>query len=251
MKSLKILFAVVIGLPIVATVALQLFGAVMVASVAHQVHSGIQDADGKRPIKSKYKVDNAKSDRSWRQGFKALSNIDQLHEYRAVNVTLRVALRELLEPGEAQPQPEFAGVFMKARAPRLGKQECERLTKKLASECTVGRVSTGRERDGKYTVNLVLNFIQKAPFGEVDKAEVHSYQEVNQRLPVSGQTLRVMPSVSGQKREALYAEAALLCERVRSSEGNCAIYRLDVSERDARKSSAVDVAGKVRLSFLQ
>ncbi len=248
-NPLKIFFAVFIGLPIVATVILQLFGTVMMVSVAHQVQSGGSDAD--RPVKSKYKVDNVQGDRSLRAGFKALSNVSALSEDRQVSVSTQVALKDLLDPGEAKPDPDFAHVFVKARAPRLAKEECARLRKTLASECVVERATAGKAYDGLYRVSMTLNFIQRDSFGEVEQADTHSYHEIRERLPISGRTIKAMPASAGKKREALYAEAARLCSKLRASEGNCAIYHVQVSERADRKSSAVELSGHVRLSFLQ
>ena len=251
-RAVLIGFGLLVGAYIVAIVGLQFSGSVIMTATTAKAYRAVTAAEHNpdSEVPSRYEVENIADDRAAQIGFRALSSPDSLMRHRAVHLSTVVSLEDLLEPGEAQPDPDFAELLVKARVSSYGKAECARLMKLLASQCVVESAQATKRRDQLFNLRLVLTFVQKDHFGVVNEDSRLSYQEVDEVLPTSGAAVTTTRSKAEADREKLYRDAVMLCRKLREIEGNCAIYRLAISARD-QGGGALELSGDLRLSFLQ
>jgi hypothetical protein len=254
MRILLIAAGVVAGVPTVAAIAAQIYAAVTVAGVAYQINQSIDEIEkADQPPVGAYQVENVTGDEALWSGYNALSRIGEPVDERVITFNAYVKLRELMKPGEERPEPDFADVFVDARASAFAETECARVLKKLASQCVVRNVSTYRvEKDASaYNISVTLGFVQKDPLGKVDEKGRLAYREVSDDLAPGGSQIRVMPEEAARQREKFYEEATRACIKLRKAEGNCAIYRIDIRASKDQGSDALQLYGNAQFSFLQ
>jgi hypothetical protein len=182
-------------------------------------------------------------------GYVALSYGDKLHENRSVSVQTSVRLDDLLDAGETLPEPTLLKAFVQARAARLGDGECKLLEQALASRCVV-RMSNGEpDTRGLARISMTLGFVQKSPFGALPSGPRAAYVETDEAI---GGQRPVRNSLSGlpDARARAYAEIAALCDKLRVSQGNCAITRVMVAASPDPTGSAAEFSARATLSSL-
>lgn len=255
MRILLIVLGAFIGLPMIATLGLQLYAAAVVAGVASDVNAAVAEADraANQPPSGNYKVENVMADRGLRAGYEALVRIADPVRQRIVGFNAYVDLRDMLQAGEEMPDADFADVFAAARANAFAEAECGRVLKKLASKCEVDHVAAHRARDedGVYNISATLRFVQKEALGAVDPAARLAYRELRKPLNDGGRAVIVMRDEAARQREKFYEAAARACGKLRRSEGNCAVYRITVRANPNRGSDAMELVGNAQLSYLQ
>ena len=254
MRIFMIIIGAVAGLPVIAGIAAQIYAAVVVADVAYQVNQSIDAIEkADQPPVGAYQVENVKGDQALWSGYDALSRIAEPVDERVVTFNAFVKLRELLRPGEEKPDADFADVFVNARAGAFAEGECARVMKKLASQCLVRYVTAYRveKEDGVYNIQATLAFVQKDGLGNVKTATQLAYREVGKNLAANGKAVTVMPDDAARQREKFYEEAVRVCLKLRKAEGNCAIFRIQISATDKPGSDALQLDGDAQFSFLQ
>jgi hypothetical protein len=253
MQTIRLILGTIVTLVVLAWTGVQLYAAYTVHNAMYQVNSSIAEAErASQPPVGNYQVVNVKDDPSLWGGYEALSKVGEPVEDRVVTFTALVRLRDLLQPGEAKPDADFADVFVNARAGTYADGECARLLKKLASYCKVSYANANRSGQGDvYNISATLSFVQKDELGKVEETSRLAYREVNNSMPAASRSVSVMPSDAARQREKFYEEAARLCTKLRKSEGNCAVYRIDISTTNQSGSDALLLSGFTRLSFLQ
>lgn len=255
MRILLIAIGAFIGLPMVVTLGLQLYAAIVVAGVASDVNAAVVETEraADQPPSGKYKVENVKADRSLRAGYEALVRVADPVRQRTVGFNAYVELRDMLHAGEEMPDADFADVFASARANAFAEAECGRVLKKLASKCEIDHVAVTRVRnkDDLYNISATLRFVQKDALGAVDPAAQLAYRELRKPLGDGDRAVIVMRDEAARQREKFYEAAARACGKLRHSEGNCAVYRITVRANPNRGSDAMELVGHAQLSYLQ
>jgi hypothetical protein len=164
-------------------------------------------------------------------GFVALSRIDQFHDFRVVRVKDRLRVSSLLEAGETPPQPELLEAFAMAKAAKLAQAECAVLMQRLASACELSDARGKDEGGGRVSVSFALRFIQRDGFGQIKADKKAVYVESDKVLLEKRMGEPTEPERGRRLRAEIYEKAVSLCERLRASTGNCAIFDLNVSIR--------------------
>jgi hypothetical protein len=178
----------------------------------------------------KLAVEGADQGDDKKPGYVALSYHDVLHENRSVSVQTEVRLTDLLAEGEALPEPELMGAFVQARAARVADAECRLLEQALASRCIVRSSSGTAGKDGSASIGITMGFVQKTPFGAVPAGPRAAYVESQERIG-GDRPQPIALSAASEARARAYEEIAGLCDRLRESQGNCAIANASVVTR--------------------
>lgn len=254
MQSIRFILGTIVTMVVLAWTGVQLYAAYTVSSAMYQVNSSIDEAErASQPPVGTYQVENVKGDQALWPGYEALSKITEPVDDRVITFNAYVKLREFLKPGEERPDADFADVFVNARASAFADGECARVLKKLASQCLVRHVNAYRvdKEDGLYNIQATLAFVQKDGLGNVEAGTRLAYREVSKGLADGGKAVTVMPDDAARQREKFYEETVRICVKLRKAEGNCAIYRIQISANDKPGSDALQLSGDAQFSFLQ
>jgi hypothetical protein len=191
-----------------------------------------------------YKLDGS---RRFKPGYEALGKFDDIDADRQVHFTAIVPIRTLLEPGEDAPERGMEEVFAQARAIRYAHQECERLTKTIASECEP-QYADARIDDGKAHITATLKFVQRAPLGDLEKGATYSFQSVDTAV---FKTSRKVATISAtDERLRIYREADRQCAEIKRREGNCAIHSVVISAYDGGDGAGQSIMSHATYAFL-
>ena len=254
MRALAIIGGVIFGVPALVGIGVQLYAAIVVANVAYDVNKSIAEIEALDQVPTgKYQVENVEGDRSLWSGYAALTRVAEPVDDRVVTFDVVIQIDDLLHPGEAPPEADFVDVFVNARANTVADAECASLLATLASQCTVRATNAYALSvdKGLYNISATLGFVQKEAFGAVKEKAKLAYREINRELGDGAHVVTVMPSSAAGQRQKFYKEVARLCGKLRKSEGNCAIYRVDIHASDKSGSTALEMHGLARFSYLQ
>jgi hypothetical protein len=235
MKLLKILLIVFVGVPVVGTILLQFFGAIMMFGVVYQVNESISEVENLGRASNSFSPDveivgNAVGDRH-KPGYVALSMINEMYAYRQVRVTSYVRLKDMVDAGEDLPDDEMLDAFVSARVTRLANLECDLLEKTLAAKCSVDSANASPTKNGLVNIRFLLTFIQRSEFGVVKASKKATYVEIEQSLTLGSTAKVVTLDKAAEYRSSLYERAVKLCDRLRGSEGNCGIFNVSITAR--------------------
>ena len=241
------------GLVFLAAGGLQLYSWTVVAGAAYEVDRAMAEAEAEfnNPPAGEFNVVNVKDDRMLWDGYEALIKVGEPVRERAVSFNAYVRLKELLKPGEDAPDRDFLEVFASARATAYADAECTRLLVKLASQCAVDSATASPVRGEKdvFLVNGRLTFVQKDEFGTAEEGAL-AYREVKADF-TDGKPVSVAPAGAAKQRQKYYDQAAVMCAKLRKTQGNCAVYQLIINTNERDGSDALNMSGFARFSFLQ
>ena len=250
MNEIQRIISAIVGLAVLVGLGVNFYAGYQVTSVAYQMNEAIREAN--EPPTGAYNVENVKDDPSLWSGYKALTKVGEPSEERVIAFSVPVRLRDLMKPGEQKPEADFADVFANARAGAFADAECGHVLKKLASRCSVSYANAYRAGGpGVYTISGTLSFVQKDGLGKIDETARLAYRELLTSVVPGGNTLSVMPEDAARQREKLYEEATRICAKMRKSEGNCAIYRININASQMDGCDALRLDGNGQFSFLQ
>lgn len=251
MDQIQRIVGAIVGLAVLVGLGVNFYAGYQVTAVAYRMNEAVREAS--EPPTGAYNVENVKDDPSLWSGYAALTKIAEPSEDRVIAFNVPVHLRDLMKPGEQKPEADFADVFANARAGAFADAECGRVLKKLASRCAVSYASASRagSEPGLYIMSGTLSFVQKDDLGKVDEAAQLVYRELLASVVPGGNSVSVMPPDAARQRERFYEEATRICAKMRRSEGNCAIYRININASRMDGSDALRLDGNGQFSFLQ
>ncbi len=255
MNLLKIIFIGLIAVPVVGTILLQFFSSVLVFGVAHNISSEIDRIEQRGKADSAFAADleitGTKAGNDDKAGYVALASFEKLDDYRSVNASFYVRLKDMLDAGEIVPEKELVSAFVTARTSRFADAECELLKKSLAAECTVYNSAATATNNGLVRISVGLNFVQKSDFGTIKAKDRAAYVEIEERL--TGSTPDTVSFSGGAIfRSSIYEQAVKLCDKIRTFEGNCAIFKVLITTALSEQSgSAQNMRATAILSTIE
>jgi hypothetical protein len=178
---------------------------------------------------------------------------DELFPRRNVRVVAYMDYFDIVEKEQRAANPTDQRIFANVFAPKVAKQECERLQQVFAGQCVVERATAEPGQIGRFVVDMTLQFTNKEPFGPpYAAADVATYQEARSPLTPAGGGALIAFSQQESERMDLYRAAARACDNVRRNNGNCAIGDMEVIAKQAvRTSDVLRVEAKTVLLTLQ
>jgi hypothetical protein len=214
-------------------IGVQLYVWITVYGVAHQIQTSIEDIEGPGLADTTFAPDleitGIEEGGHNKYGYAALTSFGKMHDYRVVSVRTYVRLDDMLDPGEAPPENLMLPAFVTARVVRIAERECELIKSTLASACTVSGTQASPSEHGFVDVSMTLNFVERGTFGTIKSDKKAAYVEINQSLTGGNGYEGVSFSRAEEKRRTLYQEAVDYCGRIRSREGNCAIFNVVIN----------------------
>lgn len=149
-------------------------------------------------------------------------SLNELNNTRIVNIRNILSIEDVLQPDEAPPAPEFALLYVSARAPQYAQKLCEEVFASLGRRCQVLKASVPLVRNGRYYVSARLAYLPDYDMGEPAPAENAELLEIRVSAPFMYPAIRI--NVNTPENRVLYLNSAkAVCERVRAQFGNCIV----------------------------
>lgn len=171
--------------------------------------------------------------------FAALASPGQFETGRSVFLHQTLGAGDMPETKDLPAGSAEQRVGAGAAALRLAREECERLVRSFASECTVDRAeaSSLAGASGRFAVSLRLLFKPREPFALNGDAAA-SYRLVT--VPVALERSELITTTSAPTvRDTLYRQAAEGCGPIRRSSGNCGLVSVTIRMSPERSSASV------------
>ena len=233
MKNLKVIGVALAGCVTFFILAVQLYVWITVYGVYSQVQTTIAEIEGDGIADPSFapelEIAGIEESGHHKYGYVALASYSKMYDYRVVTVQSYVRLADMLDPGEAAPENIMLPAFVTARVVRFADKECQLLKATLASACTVDSSSASLGEPGYVNISMSLNFVEKGAFGVIKSDKKAAYVEINQTLTGSSGTAIVSLGGAEQYRVSIYNRAVTFCDKVRSREGNCAIFNVYIN----------------------
>jgi hypothetical protein len=231
----KAIFGLV-GLFFLAVLGLQLFGGLLMAKTAWTVSESMKPETAANPFGNDVELTGIYAGDMQKPGYLSLASFNDFHQYRTVRVETIVTAKSLLAPGETMPEPDFLEVFATARASKVADTECALLKQVIAKDCRVSHFSANITASRKVSISMNLEFTQKTAFGDFKRTGKAAYQDIPKSLTSEKTALK--SGIEGQisMRGKLYASAESFCNKLRKSQGNCAISDMSIRVNEDSKS---------------
>jgi hypothetical protein len=257
LRAFLIIVCLLLGLPILASLALLglgLVNSVWIAAVVWNIMSMMGMVDT-MPQKSEWNVVNLRNDKRFgdrtpaTEAYRAIVEPKRIIPVRSVRFNALVAPEDV--PGSRGTTLDFENA-VRLHAPTLAAEECERMKLWLADQCVVemSRVISRSER--LFSVEMQLNFTMKDDFGVVPERTPLMIAPIDQRLIEGGPQGRLITRSSQvETRAGMYRRAMETCRQIRSSRGNCAVISIEMRAQPERGSvSTMRMSGQAVMAFL-
>jgi hypothetical protein len=247
----SLLLFLFLGLPLLLSGLLMMAGYSMLALV----FGGTSYlAEASVPRKKEWNVVNVNGRSNNGEAYRLVVDRQKLLDQRVAGIGTVMSIDELLGALPGGPGALSGPGAAESAGPFVAARECQALLETIAEKCVVKSIDIAvRDAAARlYRVKMKLLFVEKDPFGQVQADKELSFIENNVQLPRHG-SVNVRIDRRGQfaLRRDFYRDAASTCRRIRSTSGNCAIQRVDISTRSDSSANMITVSANVDVALLQ
>ncbi|MCU0907309.1 MAG: hypothetical protein MUF73_07650 [Rhodobacteraceae bacterium] len=178
--------------------------------------------------------------------FDPVAITDHRHvQFRRTGVTVA----DVLAPGEAEPAPDYAHLWITARGLALAQREgCPAILDTIATRCSAGMLDVEPADDGTFVVEARLGYAPADDLGPVpDNGRGVGIDRTTLRLPLQG-SLSVAPDQVAAAERTLLTAAQDACRALRADAGTCTIQSLRFDRQP--RGETVSLSAAVTLASL-
>jgi hypothetical protein len=253
-RALIIVGAFVIGLPIVLSLGMMMFGMAGSFWLSSMFMTTIGAEEP--PQKAEWNVVNLSDGKSFadfthaREAYRTIVEPKRVMALRSVRFNTLIAPEDVPGAFGGGSSPQNA---VRLYAPTLAAEECARLKLILADQCVVEKTDVNDQNDRLFDIEIRLNFTMKADFGTVPENVPLMIATVDQSLTEGAKIGKLIARTEQiEVRRALYRRTVETCNRIRSNKGNCAVVSIELKTKLERQSeTALRLNGKANIAFLQ
>ena len=156
---------------------------------------------------------------------------DRFTRRRSITYTETLSIADLLNEGEARPDPEFERLWVLARASRRAlEKECPVVLETIGRACAVSSAKVDEtSEDGVFKIEAIVGYLPDHALGDTTVEGPRDLYRARLRLPAEG-GIAVPPEGRDAAKRTLYQEIERACDRSREQRGNCVIADLELRE---------------------